>query len=251
MTATLTIAQIGHNGGPPIVDPEVLDRENKRAAEFADAAGEWLDLQDLETAEQAGKLKDLIDGARKVWKQIDATRKELKQPFDDAAAEIQTAYRSPLLVVENIIAKLKPLQTRWLEREAARVRREQEAQRKAAADAAAAAQKALLEAEARNDILGATAAEIAKRDAAAQARDAERQVSVKVESATGGGKATGLRPQRFVTVENWTVAYMQVRDVATVQAAIEQALNTIVRSKEFGAAPRKIPGVTVGERFTS
>ena len=69
--------------------------------------------------------------------------------------------------------------------------------------------------------------------------------------ATGGGKATGLRPQRFVTVENWTVAYMQVRDVATVQAAIEQALNTIVRSKEFGAAPRKIPGVTVGERFTS
>ena len=241
---------IGGNN-PPIVDPEVLARETARVAEFADAAGDWLDLADISTVEQAGKLKDFIDGARKVWKDIDAARKAAKQPHADAAAAVDTAFRSNLLVVENIIAKLKPKQTRWLEREAARQRAEQARAQAEAKAAAEEAERLRLAAEARNDVAGITAAEIAAKDAAAAAKEAARSVSVKIESATGGGKATGLRPQRYVVIDNINVAFMQVRDSRDVRDAIEKALNVIVRSKEFGAAPYKIPGVTVDERFTS
>ena len=246
----MTPPPAGHNN-PPLVDPEILAREDLRVREFADAAGEWLDLKAIETAEQAGKLKDLIDGARKVWKQVDSARKDAKQPHADRAAAVDTVFKKSLQTIENTIAKLKPLQTEWLASEERRLKAEKQAAQQAARDAAAAAEKLRLEAEARNDIAGITEAEIAAKDAAAQAKDAAREVSVKVQSATGGGKATGLRHQRYVEVDSWTRAFMQVRDVPAVQQAIEAALNAIVRSKEFGAAPYEIPGVTVKERLAS
>lgn len=240
----------GHNN-PPAVDPEILARETARVREFADAAGAFLDLGEIANADQAGRLKDCLDGARRVYKQVDTARKDAKQPHMDAAAAVEKAFKSALLTIENTIAKLKPMQTDWLRREEARIAAEKAAAQQRAKEAADAAERLRLEAEARNDVVGITAAAMAAEEAAAQAKAAERDRPARIESATGGGKATGLRHQRYVVIENWTLAFMAVRDVPAVREAIEAALNARVRSKEFGAAPYKIGGVDVRERASS
>lgn len=241
---------IGANN-PPVVDPDVLAREAARVREFADAAGEFLDLGEITNADQAGRLKDCLDGARRVYKQVDTARKDAKQPHMDAAAAVEKAFKSALLTIENTIAKLKPMQTDWLRREEARIAAEKAAAQQRAKEAADAAERLRLEAEARNDVVGITAAAMAAEEAAAQAKAAERDRPARIESATGGGKATGLRHQRYVVIENWTLAFMAVRDVPAVREAIEAALNARVRSKEYGAAPYKIGGVDVRERVSS
>lgn len=243
-------AIIGANFPPP-VDPELLEREDARVRAFADAAGEFLDLKEIASAEQAARLKDCLDGARGVYKQVDAARKDAKQPHADAAAAVDKAFRSALLTIENAIAKLKPLQTDWLRREETRLAKEKAEAQRRAQEAQEAAERLRLEAEARNDVVGITAAAMAAEEAAAQAKAAERDRPARIESATGGGKATGLRHQRYVVIENWTLAFMAVRDVPAVREAIEAALNARVRSKEFGAAPYKIGGVDVRERVSS
>ena len=241
---------IGHNR-PPAVDPDTIAWAQAAASQWSDAAGEWLDRGSISSAEEASKIKDYLDGARRVYKQVDTARKDAKQPHMDAAAAVEKAFKSALLTIENTIAKLKPMQTDWLQREEARIAAERAAAQRRAKEAEEEAERLRLEAEARNDVVGITAAAMAAEEAAAQAKAAERDRPARIESATGGGKATGLRHQRYVVIENWTLAFMAVRDVPAVREAIEAALNARVRSKEFGAAPYKIGGVDVRERVSS
>lgn len=177
-------AIIGANFPPP-VDPELLEREDARVRAFADAAGEFLDLKEIASAEQAARLKDCLDGARGVYKQVDAARKDAKQPHADAAAAVDKAFRSALLTIENAIAKLKPLQTDWLRREETRLAKEKAEAQRRAQEAQEAAERLRLEAEARNDVVGITAAAMAAEEAAAQAKAAERDRPARIESATG------------------------------------------------------------------
>ena len=223
----------GHNA-PPIVDPDLLAREKDRVRDFADAAGAWLDKGKLENDEQAGKLKDFLDGARGVVKQIDAARAEAKRPHDEAAKAVQAAFKPLLDAVETAIARTKPMLTAYLEEkrlaeearraEAARLARE-EADRAAAA-AVAAAQ--------RNDVLGQAEAEAAVVAAQKAEIEARRETKVGVASATGGGRTAALRSQKVVVVENWRQAFLHVQDHPRVQEAILSALNEKARSKDFG-----------------
>ena len=56
-------APIGHNSPPPY-RAEILEAHQKKAAEFLDAAGEWLDLKEIGSAEQASELNDFIAGVK-------------------------------------------------------------------------------------------------------------------------------------------------------------------------------------------
>ena len=88
-------AVIGGNNPPPY-DPEKLAECQKKVTDFTDAAGAWLDLKKIDTADQAEKVTDFVTGARKVWKEIDETRKAAKQIHDEAGKAVQAAF-TPLL----------------------------------------------------------------------------------------------------------------------------------------------------------
>ncbi len=240
----MTPPPVGHNR-PPIVDPDLLVAEKKRVAEFADAAGAWLDLGKIETEEQASRLRDFIDGARGVVKAIDAARIEAKRPHDEAAKAVQDAFRPLLDTVERAIARTKPLLTAYLE-EKRRVEEKRRADEAAAArEAAAAAEAAARAAEARHDVAGEAEAAAALDAAHAAEKAAQREVKVGVASATGGGRSAGLRAMKHAKVVNWNLAFIAVRDDTAVQDAITGALNRIIRAKDYDG--HEIAGVEIFE----
>ena len=64
----------GHNNPPPY-DPKVVAELEKDVADFMSATQEWLDLDEITTEAQAGKIVDQIDGLRKKFKIVDDARK--------------------------------------------------------------------------------------------------------------------------------------------------------------------------------
>jgi hypothetical protein len=234
---------LDHNR-PPLIDPDLLDREKTRVRDFADAAGAWLDKGKLESDEDAGKLKDFIDGARGVVKQIDAARTEAKKPHDDAAKAVQAAFKPLLDTIENAIARTKPMLTVYLEEkrlaeearraEAARIARE-EAQR--AAEAAAAAQ-------ARHDVMGEAEAAAALEAAQAAEKAAQREFKVGIASASGGGRTAALRGQKVATIVNIRQAFLAVQDDPAVVEAVLSAVHRKIRAKDW-PDDKAVPGVTI------
>lgn len=243
------LAPIGHNI-PPLVDPEILDREAKRVATFCDAAGDWLDLREIDSAEKASELEDFISGCRKAWTEIDGTRKANKKPHDDAAAAVQKAFAPLLDKLEKAAKSVAPMKQAWLKKEQLRLQAEQAERQRLADEAAQRARDELAAAEARNDVAGMADAEAAQKEAADAAKAAARPVRATVTSATGGGRASGLRTTRVAVINNMHLAFREVMAEPRVVDAVQSALNAIVRSAEFGANPRKIPGVTVETKET-
>ncbi len=96
----------GHNL-PPLVDPELLAKEQKRVADFADAAGAWLDLGGIETEEQAGKIKDFIDGARRVKAQLDMAHAVAKKPHLEAGRAVDATFRPLTAAIDNAIKRVR------------------------------------------------------------------------------------------------------------------------------------------------
>lgn len=240
-----------HNRPPSAVDPDAYADFEARVRDFADAAGAWLDLREIRDEEQAGKLKDFIDGARALWKQIDDGRKRDKEPHLTASKAVDDAFKVLLGPIEKAVERTKQLQTAWLvaekkrrdaaQAEAQRIAREQEA-------AAEAARRAAAE---RNDVMGEAEAERAAAEAREAADLAARPARARITSATGGGRATGIKMRRVARITNLNVAFRHVSAEPAVVAAIQAALNTVVRSKEFGAAPYQIPGVEIDEEAYS
>ena len=110
--------QMGHNNGPAF-RPETVEAHSTSAAEFLDAAGEWLKIKELETEEQAAELNDFIAGLRKRWKTTDEDRKFDKKPHDDAGKEVQAAYVPILDKLKKAAERVTPMQTVWLEKQEA------------------------------------------------------------------------------------------------------------------------------------
>lgn len=223
---------IGDNR-PPVVDPDILARENARVREFADAAGDWLDLGRIETEEQASRLKDYIDGARAVVKQVDTARADAKKPHDDAAKAVQAAFRPLLDAVETAIGRVRPMLTDYLQRKKA-ADEARKAREKAEAEAAArAAQEAAEAARSRNDVLGEAEAERAAHAAQEAAAAAAKPVKTNVASYTGGGRSAGLRTQKIVIVDNPRQALLAVQDDPAVIEAITAAVTRKVRARDW------------------
>lgn len=245
----------GDNHPPTPVPPGVemvpyLDF-HARVRDFADAAGAWLDLKSLADEEQAGKCKDFIDGTRKLVAEIDAQRRAEKAPHLAAGKAVDDAFGALLRPLEKAIERTKALQTDYLRREKARLDAERAEAARIAREQADAAEAARRAAEERNDVIGIAEAEEAAKAAEQAEVAAAREARARVTSATGGGRATGLKTRRVATIVNINVAFMQVRGEPAVVAAIQAALNAIVRTKEFGAAPYAIPGVSISEESYS
>jgi hypothetical protein len=223
---------------PPLIDPDRLDAMRAKISEWTDAAGEWLDAGAITSDEDAGKVADLTNGARALMKRIEATRKDLKEPHLEAGRKIDSEFRVLTAPLDKLVERVGKLSTDWLKakRDAAekvRLAAIEEA-RKAAAEAEAARMAAL----ARNDLSGEAAAEEAAAEAQEAAKVAAEPVKVNVQSASGGGRALGLRTSRRVRVIHSAMAFMACRDDASVLEAIEKCLSARVRSATWdGVVP--------------
>lgn len=243
----------GHNN-PPDYDADAYAALKSRVGDFADAAGEWLDLGEIRDEEQAGKIEDFITGARGLWREIDDERKREKEPHLTAGKAVDEAFKGLLGPIEKAVEKTKNLRTNWLRREKNRLDAERAEAQRIAREQAEVAEAARRAAEERNDVIGQAEAE----QAAARARGAEdlaaREVRARVTSATGGGRATGLKTRLVAEVDNWNVAAraaLEGPNGDAVRAAILTAHNATVRSAIYRAAPHPIPGVKVFEESYS
>lgn len=228
----------------PLIDPEREKAMTDAVAEWADAAGEWLDRGAITSDEDAGKIADLMSGARKLANRIEKTRVDLKQPHLDAGREIDARFKALTAPLERLVKRVGDLQTVWLKAKKAAAEAEAARQREEAARAAAEAEAARAAAAKRNDVVGEVAAEEAVKAAQEAAKAAAAPVKVNVASASGAGRTVGLRTIRRGKITNLAMAFMLVRDNPAVQEAIQAAVNALIRSKDFDPATT-LPGVDI------
>lgn len=217
---------IGHNSAP-IIPAEIVTK----VSDFTDAAGAWLDLKEIDSQERSEKATDFVAGARAVFKEVDEARKTAKKPHDDAAQDVQDAFKPLLDKIGKAGEVVKALQAAWLKKEKAREYAEQRAREAAARAEKAAADRALAEAQARNDVSGMVDAEAAQKAAAKDVKAASKPVKAQASSATGGGRTMSLRTTYRCQVENRGPALAAYRDHPEVIALIERLATADVRAQ--------------------
>lgn len=234
---------IGDNRPPPF-DPTVLAEKEAKVTSFLDAAGEWLDLGEIETDVQAEYLNDFVSGARALAKQIEDWRVDAKAPHALAAKAVDDAAKPPALKIRtaldralDMLGKYSGKKKRAAE-EAARVEREK------AAQAAAQAERERQQAIARNDISGEIDAQKRADDAAASAKAADKlaEGAGRVQSASGAGRTISTVKIRSGRIDNIRLAFMEVQDDPRVVEAIQMVVNARIRSAGFSG---EIRGVTI------
>lgn len=229
----------GHNNPPPY-DPDKFAELVNAAKEFADAGGEWLDLKQITTEEQAEYLADFIAGARKKLKEVETWRVDAKKPHDDAGKAVQAAAAKPKTILETSIKKaldlLTPYQTEKKRRAEEEARKREEEARRQREEA----ERLAAQAAARNDIAGEVEAERLKKDAERQEKAAQRPVSGAVGSATGGGRTVSLVSVRSAVIDNPLQVFLFFRERPEVLDVLQRLANGYVRRAEYDG--KDIPG---------
>jgi hypothetical protein len=229
--------QIGHNNPPPF--------DEAKRQEFALAANEfartWKEWEGVKiTDENAGRLNDFFEGARKTALLIEKQRKADKEPHLEAGRMVDAAYKAVGSVIEKVVESArKALSAHAQElakREAEAKAKAMEAARKAAEEAAAAA------AAAEDEVERAQALQ-AQEDALQAALEAEAaKTTGRIESESGLGRTTALR----------TTYHAEIADpikALTWAYRYDRAELTMLVLKMANAAKRadksvEIPGVT-------
>ena len=240
-------AVIGGNRPPPF-DPAPLAEKEAQVVSFLDAAGEWLDLGEIETDVQAGYLNDFVSGARGLAKQIEDWRVKAKAPHAEAAKAVDDAAKMPATKLRtaldralDMLGKYSGKKKRAAE-EAARIERER---LRAEQDEAERLRQAAI---ARNDISGEVDAQRRIDEAAVSARAAEKLAgdAGRVRSASGAGRTISMVKIRSGEITNIRMAFMWVQDDPRVVEAVQMAVNARIRAAGFdGALPS---GVTLVEK---
>lgn len=219
-----------HNNPPS--DAELFEQRiadlDARIAAFAE--------QDV-TEANAGEFRDMIGLGAALAKEIEAKRKEVKQPILDAAKDVDSTFNPLKVRAEQIGNPLKAkLQAFLKEQQRLADEARREAQRKAEEEAAKAAAYA-------DDPLLGDGVEDAAKAAAAEARMAEAEAKAKAAiKGSAGFRAASIRTTYKGEV---TDAAAMVAHYASHPDVIEAALkaaNAEIRSSKGSA---KIPGVAV------
>lgn len=205
------MTEIGHNN-PPAFNPEALDELSAKAADIADAAAEWKEAGEITTKEQAEKLNDFLAGARKTISAIEDKRKAEKAPYLEAGRKVDEAFGKQREIVERAGKLVKPLLEMFLRAQEEKERKRKAEEARKAQQQAEEAERERRQAEARNDLVGQKDAEEKAKAAAEAAAEAQRNESAKVDSATGGGKRTALRTNRWVEIVSINQAMLHYRD---------------------------------------
>jgi membrane protein involved in colicin uptake len=236
-------AGMGHNQPPPY-DPEVLAEHAAKTDEFLRATQAWLDLEAIQTEQQAEQLNDQINGLRGLWKKVDTARKAAKKPHDEAGKAVQEAFSPILAKLKRAADALNPKLTAYA---AEKARREAEAKRKAEEEArrqAEEAERARREAEETGDIAAQVEAEEAAKAAEKAQKEAARKAGSGVKSATGAGRTMSLRKVKEVEVTNKNVLFMALRDEPEIMETLHRIATRRVRAAGYDDGP-PLPGINV------
>jgi hypothetical protein len=235
----------GHNNPPPF-DPVVLAEKEAEVASFVEAAGEWLDLGEIETDEQQGYLTDFVDGARKKARQLEDWRVTTKEPHRKAAEAVDDAVKPAKKKLTTALDRALDMLGKYQGKKKREAEAKAQAAREEAARVAAEAERLRLQAVARNDISGEVDAEAQKEEAEKVARQAERQAedAGRARSASGAGRTIAMVKTKTARIDNIRLAFMAVQDDPIVVEGIQRALNAKIRAAGFTGT---IPGVTIIE----
>lgn len=196
-----------------------------------------LALVKMVDAENCGHVKDMVDTALRLAKDIEENRKMVKQPHMDAAQAVDAAY-NPLRDSVTAAAKaVKGLVEAWVIAE----------KRKAEAEAAEARRKAEEAAKAAAEVdpfLQDTQA-LAEVQATAAIAQVKALASNQVTSATGIAKASSLRKVRSAVVTDAKALVLHYAEHPDVLGAALKVANAIVRASKGG--PVNIPGIEIKE----
>lgn len=238
-------AEIGHNGGPPIIDPEVLADHTETVRKFADAVKKWIANGKITDEGTAEKLTDFIAGARTSLKTINDARTKAKKPFLDCGKEVDATFKTLTEALTKAAILVKPLLEDYMEIKRVRLAEEAaEATRNAEEEARGGALLAA-EAEAQDDVLKMAKAEETTKAAEKSAKAAEKAKAapVNVKSATGGGRTMSERTQRSAKITNINVLFLHYRENPKVVALLEQLATADIRAKDVDES--KIPGIEI------
>ena len=235
----------GHNNPPPF-DPVVLAEKEAEVASFVEAAGEWLDLGEIETDEQQGYLTDFVDGARKKAKQLEDWRVTTKEPHRKAAEAVDDAVKPAKKKLTTALDRALDMLGKYQGKKKREAEAAAQAAREEAARVAQEAEQKRLQAVERNDISGEVDAEAAKAAAAATVRQAERvaEDAGRARSASGAGRTIAMVKIKTARIDNIRLAFMAVQDSEIVFEAVQRALNAKIRAAGFTGT---IAGVTIEE----
>lgn len=233
----------GHNK-PPAYDEEKRAALEAEARDFADAAGEWADLKEIDTEERAEKANDFLAQGRNLHRRIEDVRTAEKKPHLDAGKEVDAAFSLLKDIVESAAKKVKPLMEAFLKEQQRKADEARRAAEKAAREEAEAAEAARRAAEQRNDAVGEVEAQRRAEEAEKAAKAAEAPARAKVGSATGMGKTASLRTVRRAVIDNDLMALRHYRHHPEVIALLERLATAEIRSKD---GPNEIPGFNVIE----
>lgn len=234
---------MGHNA-PPAVAPEIIAKVKQSTTDILAKVDQVvLPIRDKAQAEEVG---DLINGLRKVFKEVDGLRAEAKRPHDEAAKQVQKSFVVFLDALEKGGNKLKEAASRFLREEQARIDAENrvraEAARKAQEEAFAAQQMAA----ARGDTMALAEAEQQAADAERLAVEAARAPErAKIESATGGGRTIAARMIRSAKITSLRALFVHFEKDPEVVEALQRRANQAVRAKDY--QPGSIPGIEIVE----
>lgn len=233
-----------HNNPPEPLpyDETVLADIRARAKQFSATAGDWLDAGKIPDEEQAQLAADFITGLRKLKKEAEAAQKAAKAPWAAKADIAYAAYKPSIEALQRGIDKVAKLQADYLREKQAELDRQKAAERAEAQRKTAEAEAALAAATARNDVMGQTEAEAALKAAEKETKVAAKDVRATVASATGGGRAMGLRQTRCAVVRNINALFLHYRDAPEVLACLETLANRDYRAAAWNG--EEIPGTT-------
>jgi hypothetical protein len=173
---------------------------------FCDAAGRWLDIKTVKSAEQSERLTDFVTGARTLYTRVETARKAAKKPWDDLGQQVQDAFAPLGAKLDKLGKSMKAMQADWLKREADRMAEEKRQAAIKASEARAEAERLAAIAAQNNDISGQVEAEAALKAAEKAEKQAAKPVKAQAGSATGGGRTMALRETKHVRVNNQKLA---------------------------------------------
>lgn len=250
MAVTEAPAAPGHNQPPPY-DPDKLEELTQRVEKFMETCNEVRAAGEITTEESAEHLTDLISGLTGLKKEVEATRRAEKKPYDDAGKVVQGAFTPLTDHLDRAAKAMKDLHFAYQERKRIAAEEEQRRQKAEADRLAKEAEETAREAAARGNIDAEIEAEQLAKEAAKASKVARRKISTAVGSATGAGRTISTRTVRQAQIDNISLLFIRFREHPRLIECLQALANAEVRSDEITQDNAAIFGITITETRTA
>lgn len=234
---------------PPLFDPDVMAKLVARSRELMTVGKAWEDLGKITTEADAGKLNDFQAQNRAQIKEIEAKRKEQKQPHLDAATAVDSTFNPLKTPIQDMGVRLAAMQTAYLTEKQRKLDEQREAERLEAKRKQDEADALAAKAAEEGDEIAKAQAEQAQKGAAKEVKQTSKPAVARVASGSGGGRTASLRTYHVATLDRALPAISWFRDNrAEAWGKIEALLVALAEAEHRSVeGVKEIPGVTFKE----